>query len=252
MSHIVHPLNPYGVASVSRPCKIIGLFCKRALWNRWYAAKETYNFKEPTNRSHPIPDDTHLPMWEWVISRIWINHVTRMNESSHAEHIPHASMLDHTPVPMWKIIHLFPCERSYTCSHVRMSISTWAHLTWDYSYLTLISRELFLIFTWENSFILNDFRILTWEALPHVRAFTSHLTWNQGETSALSHGRSYLTWEHSYLTLISFEVFPCENEHSHTRGLTLRETIHISLWEHSYGLAMTSRLLKNIGLFCKM
>ena len=31
-----------------------GLFCKRALWNRLYSAKETYNFKEPTNRSHPI------------------------------------------------------------------------------------------------------------------------------------------------------------------------------------------------------
>ena len=26
---------------------------KRALWKRLYSAKETYNFKEPTNRSHP-------------------------------------------------------------------------------------------------------------------------------------------------------------------------------------------------------
>jgi len=36
--------------------KIIGHFCKRALQKRRYSAfaKETYNFEEPTNRSHPI------------------------------------------------------------------------------------------------------------------------------------------------------------------------------------------------------
>jgi len=44
----------YGVATISRLLKIIGLFCKRALEKRLYSAKETYNFKEPTNRSHPI------------------------------------------------------------------------------------------------------------------------------------------------------------------------------------------------------
>ena len=32
--------------------EIIVLFCKRALKQRRYSAKETYNFKEPTNRSH--------------------------------------------------------------------------------------------------------------------------------------------------------------------------------------------------------
>ena len=31
------------------------LFCKRALQKRLYSAKETYDFKEPTYRSHPIP-----------------------------------------------------------------------------------------------------------------------------------------------------------------------------------------------------
>jgi len=44
----------YGVATISRLLKMIGLFCKRALSKRRYSAKETYNFKEPTNRSHPI------------------------------------------------------------------------------------------------------------------------------------------------------------------------------------------------------
>ena len=43
-----------GVATISSFLKIIGLFCKRALQKRLYSAKETYNFKEPTNRRNPI------------------------------------------------------------------------------------------------------------------------------------------------------------------------------------------------------
>ena len=39
---------------MSRLLKITGLFCRISslLWGSF--AKETYNFKEPTNRSHPI------------------------------------------------------------------------------------------------------------------------------------------------------------------------------------------------------
>ena len=44
----------YGVATIGRLLKMIGLFCKRALLKRRYSAKETYTFKEPTNRSHPV------------------------------------------------------------------------------------------------------------------------------------------------------------------------------------------------------
>ena len=44
----------YGVATTSRLLKIIGLFCKRALLKRQYSAKETCNFKKPTNRTHLI------------------------------------------------------------------------------------------------------------------------------------------------------------------------------------------------------
>jgi len=47
--------DTYGVATISRLLKIVGLFCKRALQKRGYSATETYTFKEPTNRSHPIP-----------------------------------------------------------------------------------------------------------------------------------------------------------------------------------------------------
>ena len=43
-----------GVATISRLLKMIGLFC-RILSLLWVSfAKETYHFKEPTNRSHPM------------------------------------------------------------------------------------------------------------------------------------------------------------------------------------------------------
>ena len=52
---LVGVVNTYGVASTSRLLQIIiGLFCKRALYKRRYSAKETCDFKELTNFSHPI------------------------------------------------------------------------------------------------------------------------------------------------------------------------------------------------------
>jgi len=45
----------YGVATISRLLKIIGLlFADYSLFYRALFQNETYNFKEPTNRSHPI------------------------------------------------------------------------------------------------------------------------------------------------------------------------------------------------------
>jgi len=44
----------YGVATISKLLKSISLFCKRALQKRRVFSKETYNCKEPTNRSHAI------------------------------------------------------------------------------------------------------------------------------------------------------------------------------------------------------
>jgi len=54
----------YGVATMSRLLKMIGLCCERALQKSLYSAEETYNFKKPANRSHPIGSsrlilDTH-------------------------------------------------------------------------------------------------------------------------------------------------------------------------------------------------
>jgi len=39
---------------MSRLLEIIGLFCRMSSVLQGSFAKETYNFKEPTNRSHPV------------------------------------------------------------------------------------------------------------------------------------------------------------------------------------------------------
>ena len=44
----------YGVATISRLRRIIGLFCRTSSLLYGSFAKETCSFEEPTNRSHPI------------------------------------------------------------------------------------------------------------------------------------------------------------------------------------------------------
>jgi len=44
----------YGVATISRLLRSIGLFCRISSVLYGSFAKETYDFKEPTSRIHPI------------------------------------------------------------------------------------------------------------------------------------------------------------------------------------------------------
>jgi len=48
---------------MSRMLKNIGLFCKIALQKRPIFCKETYIFKHPTNRCHPISNWPNVPRW---------------------------------------------------------------------------------------------------------------------------------------------------------------------------------------------
>jgi len=59
----------YAVATISRLLKMIGLFCRKSSVLYGSFAKETYNFTEPTNRSHPIPDSVinATPMIKYVV-----------------------------------------------------------------------------------------------------------------------------------------------------------------------------------------
>ena len=54
------------MATTSWLLKSIGLFCKRTLLKRLYSAKETYDSKEPTDRSHPVGEFVKL-----VFAFVW-------------------------------------------------------------------------------------------------------------------------------------------------------------------------------------
>ena len=51
---VMNLVRHYGVATIDKLLKIIGLFCKRVLSKRRCPAQETYNIKEPTTCSHPM------------------------------------------------------------------------------------------------------------------------------------------------------------------------------------------------------
>jgi len=49
----------YGVPTITRIDQIIGLFCKTAILNRRYSAKETYHFIDATDRSRYYAEQSH-------------------------------------------------------------------------------------------------------------------------------------------------------------------------------------------------
>ena len=94
-SHITERRDvSYGVATMSRLLKNIGLFCKRALQKRPVFCKETCILKNPTHRSHPISkrllrhvshiNETHDTHMFWLL--ISENHISHVNET-HESHI---------------------------------------------------------------------------------------------------------------------------------------------------------------------
>jgi len=72
----------YGVASVGRIDKIIGLFGKRALLKRQYSAKETHNFIDPTDHSHPILHYTYCNT-NWTETHSWTSTQTLQQTLQH-------------------------------------------------------------------------------------------------------------------------------------------------------------------------
>ena len=70
------------MATIRRLLKIIGLFCKRALLKRRYSAKETYDFEEPTTRSHPLVLVERVHVNTDVIERIYFKiHIATLKQA---------------------------------------------------------------------------------------------------------------------------------------------------------------------------
>jgi len=91
----------YGVATMGRLLKIIGLFCKRAIYKKLHSAKETYNFKEPTNRSHPITHillivTSQITYLTWMDEYSGVINFTTILPASRITYYYHTCLLPHT------------------------------------------------------------------------------------------------------------------------------------------------------------
>ena len=96
----------YGVAKIRRLLTITGLFCKIALSKRRYSAKETYHFKEPTTRRHPIPAryDPYC-FWKFWNQQKWLYlgpvQSTNMDLSEYLFIHVHTRICIHMQCPLW-------------------------------------------------------------------------------------------------------------------------------------------------------
>jgi len=71
-SYVYVNTSVYGVATISRLLNMIGLFCRISSLLEVSFAKETYTFKEPTSRSHPIIIHVSTYMYEYVHVYVYI------------------------------------------------------------------------------------------------------------------------------------------------------------------------------------
>jgi len=184
----------YGVATVSRLLQIISFFCNRALYKRLYSAKETYNFKEPTDCSHPIMRKSCATLkvlsahhvrnekWHILVSRMSTRHVT---------------------------VHIQYCT-------VTTGIHAWtSHVTWHASHTPSLLCAPLLCATW---------RRLVSRVVSFV--YTSHVTWRTSQTPSLLCTRQVFTahkrWSCRYTTRAS-ETKVKSHSHSHnsTRYVTV-------------------------------
>ena len=111
----------YGLATISRLLKIVGLFCKRAQQKRLVFSKETYDFKEPTHRSHPIYICVQQNICVTDMQSEWAC-LTR------STHMP--LYMSHSLYTSWDIyILLYTCV-PYMCTHIATHIRRYTHM-WD-------------------------------------------------------------------------------------------------------------------------
>jgi len=270
-----------------RLLKIIGLFFKRALWKRRYSAKETYNFKEPTNRSHPIAHDSfigaklskrtrHTPSKHtvcdpWLLHKRFVFHSNITHDSFkcnpwriHVYDMTHDSWLIHSCVT-WLIdrCRAEQAKDSHSPPWPLCSPVDWHNGRCDMPYSDLTC----LIHMWHDS-CMCDFAPLLTSGPAQCRVWHASFIFDLPHpyVTCLIHTRSASSirdMPHSYVTcLIHMCNASLVNRHKGRRDMPHPYvTCLIHLWHdlfirdmtHScvYGVVTLSRLLKIIGLCCR-
>jgi len=103
--------------------KNIGLFCKRDLQKRPIFCKETYIFKHPTNRSHPIgvPFSPRIYRFIQMYSHIYVHAYMYIYVYTYACMHIHVHLYVHTHTCLYICIHTYLYVHMYTYKYA----STW-------------------------------------------------------------------------------------------------------------------------------
>ena len=116
----------YGVATISRLLKTIGLFCRMSSLLRVSFAKEAYNFKEPTDRSPPIAViSVQVSHDNRVMSHIWLTRFTYTNKPCRTSHVTH---MNETFPYMYIYIHVHVTWLIYRCDMSLVWKSSFIHV----------------------------------------------------------------------------------------------------------------------------
>jgi len=115
----------YGVATISRLLEIIGLFCRISSLLHGSFAKETYHFKEPTNRSHPI--------FGSVCSRCGCVHIMKryVCVQKHMYSCVHTCLFTCQVLYSGRVCSCCACEHIteiYTCFHAETHVCMCTHI----------------------------------------------------------------------------------------------------------------------------
>ena len=99
------------MATISRLLKIIGLFCRISSLLQGSFVKETYNFKEPTNHSHPMCMyvRTYIHMYVHICKCVRTCMYVRMSACMSA------------------CMYVHRLKFTYVCTHVRAYMRTCIH-----------------------------------------------------------------------------------------------------------------------------
>jgi len=150
--------NPLDISLYTHTHTSICLICKRALQKRRYSAKETYNFIDPTDHSHPILTHLYVYIYFAVTRRpalsmythiyIYIHthtfiyiHIRKYISTFQWMWLPDASPVHQTRIIISTFINIrgyvYVCIYIciYICIHISTSQSTRLPGVWHYMYI---------------------------------------------------------------------------------------------------------------------
>ena len=223
-----------GVATIGRLLKIIGFFCR--IWSLLLGsfAKETYNFKEPTDRSQPIYSFLlKMPGLVWVALQHTATHCdTLQHTATHCNTLQHTAThcdtLRHTATHCDTLRHIVThCVTLPPCSAIRRIPQKSVLYFSKVCFVVILHSELRSVLTFEN------FRLQSWLLRNSVKRFVEFLRHqlcisqkSASEVNLHSEFRSDLPFENSRI-----QSWLLRNSYEFIEFLNAKFSVYASQWQ---------------------